>query len=469
MLLASAYAEVDTDGSGGLRFVIQDRPVIVEMGEKAWRAKCRELLDSGAVRFHVHNFFTPRPVTDAAVFLLRVVLHDWPDAFAHRILLCLREAAAPHTKRVLANFVLPLAGWDGRAGRGRGEDARAAARKPRQGERERVLDRHYVKEDAHRVGEQTQVTFNGQERTLRGIVAARARRERLRILRCATRGRDGRNWERRGGRDGDGRAREQLRDADVWLAHQSYLPCGGARFGGGVVGARRPFGGSRAPMPPPPLKRAVALTSPPVQKKMPSPLSVAHSPSSPSRICLRIARLRPPPVQQQQQQHASSITRRIPQAPLRTQSRQLHPPAPSPVPWQPPPPSTMSPHLSLSRRSSPCNYKVKPKPEPEPRRRRRRRSSTRCTTSRGSESGLGGGYTYGYGLGSLLLHGCASGGALDFGVRRRQRGHGDSEGGDFNDELLSRRVSPVLLPARSVLAVAARIERGIPRTPSSDP
>jgi hypothetical protein len=182
--------------------------------------------------------------------------------------------------------------------------------------------------------------------------SARARRERLRILRCATRGRDGRNWERRGGRDGDGRAREQLRDADVWLAHQSYLPCGGARFGGGVVGARRPFGGSRAPMPPPPLKRAVALTSPPVQKKMPSPLSVAHSPSSPSRICLRIARLRPPPVQQQQQQHASSITRRIPQAPLRTQSRQLHPPAPSPVPWQPPPPSTMSPHLSLSRRSS---------------------------------------------------------------------------------------------------------------------
>ncbi|KAJ7849661.1 hypothetical protein B0H14DRAFT_865816 [Mycena olivaceomarginata] len=67
---------------------------------------------------------------------------------------------------------------------------------------------------------------------------------------------------------------------------------------------------------------------------------------------LAVTSPRPPPVQQQQQQHASSITRRIPQAPLRTQFRQLHPPAPSPVPWQPPPPSTMSPHLSLSRRSS---------------------------------------------------------------------------------------------------------------------
>ncbi|KAJ7849663.1 hypothetical protein B0H14DRAFT_2765234 [Mycena olivaceomarginata] len=61
MLLASAYAEVDTDGSGGLRFVIQDRPVIVEMGEKAWRAKCRELLDSCAVRFHGPQLLHPAP------------------------------------------------------------------------------------------------------------------------------------------------------------------------------------------------------------------------------------------------------------------------------------------------------------------------------------------------------------------------------------------------------------------------
>jgi hypothetical protein len=56
----------------------------------------------------VHDFF-PQPVTDAAVFLFRAILHDWPDTFAHRILLRLREAAAPHMKLVLADFVLPLA------------------------------------------------------------------------------------------------------------------------------------------------------------------------------------------------------------------------------------------------------------------------------------------------------------------------------------------------------------------------
>ncbi|KAF8145805.1 hypothetical protein K438DRAFT_2028593 [Mycena galopus ATCC 62051] len=109
-MLASTYAEVDlADGSGGLRFMIQDRPVVVEMGEKAWRAKCPELLDSGVVRFQVHDFFAPQPVADVAVFILRVVLHDWPDAFAQRILLRLREAAAPHTRLVLAGFVLLLA------------------------------------------------------------------------------------------------------------------------------------------------------------------------------------------------------------------------------------------------------------------------------------------------------------------------------------------------------------------------
>lgn len=57
----------------------------------------------------VHDFFTPQPVKQAAVFLLRVVLHDWPDNFARRILLRLREAATPDTKLLLGEFILPLA------------------------------------------------------------------------------------------------------------------------------------------------------------------------------------------------------------------------------------------------------------------------------------------------------------------------------------------------------------------------
>ncbi|KAJ7849695.1 hypothetical protein B0H14DRAFT_866101 [Mycena olivaceomarginata] len=63
-----------------------------------------------------------------------------------------------------------------------------------------------------------------------------------------------------------------------------------------------------------------------------SPLSVAPPPSSPSPNLASFMSSRPPPAQQQQQQHAPAITCRISQAPLRTQSQQLQPPAPSPRP-----------------------------------------------------------------------------------------------------------------------------------------
>ena len=69
-----------------------------------------------------HDFFTPQPILDASIFLLRVVLHDWPDSFARKILLRLREAAVvPSTSGdgspiggrtttlIIADHVLPLA------------------------------------------------------------------------------------------------------------------------------------------------------------------------------------------------------------------------------------------------------------------------------------------------------------------------------------------------------------------------
>ena len=67
------------------------------------------MLKSGQVVFKVHDFFTPQPVKNAAVFLLRVITHDWPDEFVTRILLQLRQAATPQTKLILVDYVLPFA------------------------------------------------------------------------------------------------------------------------------------------------------------------------------------------------------------------------------------------------------------------------------------------------------------------------------------------------------------------------
>lgn len=67
------------------------------------------------IKLLVHDFFQPQPILNASVFILRVVLHDWSDSFARRILLRLREAAVlpighrSGTTLVIADHILPLA------------------------------------------------------------------------------------------------------------------------------------------------------------------------------------------------------------------------------------------------------------------------------------------------------------------------------------------------------------------------
>ncbi|KAI0794881.1 S-adenosyl-L-methionine-dependent methyltransferase [Abortiporus biennis] len=110
MLLANAFNH--------LKFVIQDRPQVVEMGLAAWKTRCPEMLEQGIAHFQAHDFFSPqpeqiqskkpRPIVPA-VYLLRVITHDWPNAFVTRILLHLRQSALPDTKLLLADYILPHA------------------------------------------------------------------------------------------------------------------------------------------------------------------------------------------------------------------------------------------------------------------------------------------------------------------------------------------------------------------------
>ncbi|GLB41210.1 putative O-methyltransferase [Lyophyllum shimeji] len=163
------------DEDMGFKFIIQDRPVVVEMGEKAWRAKCPEFLSSGTAQFQVHDFFTEQPIKNAAVFFLRVILHDWPDAQARQILLRLREAATPETKLVLGDFVLPLACVDvdaaGESDTGAGVLEGVEGAESTLASAPLLANLGKSSANAYWMDLTMQVTFNSQERTLRETAA----------------------------------------------------------------------------------------------------------------------------------------------------------------------------------------------------------------------------------------------------------------------------------------------------------
>ncbi|KAJ9608228.1 hypothetical protein H2200_007216 [Cladophialophora chaetospira] len=112
---------IDVGGSSGhisislaekfpaLRLVVQDLPEV----ETAFDALVPDDLKS-RVSFQAHNFMEPQPQEDAKVFLLRHVLHDWPDGIAVQILRNLitgeHGVMKDGTRIVVADNVMPLKG-----------------------------------------------------------------------------------------------------------------------------------------------------------------------------------------------------------------------------------------------------------------------------------------------------------------------------------------------------------------------
>ncbi|KAJ7278706.1 S-adenosyl-L-methionine-dependent methyltransferase, partial [Mycena rebaudengoi] len=92
-----------------LRFIIQDQAQVVLHGNQIWEREFPEAIAHGRVRFEVLDHFDPQPVSNASIFLLRLVLHDWPFDDARKILKHLRAAATPDTVLVILEHVLPYA------------------------------------------------------------------------------------------------------------------------------------------------------------------------------------------------------------------------------------------------------------------------------------------------------------------------------------------------------------------------
>ncbi|KAJ7803672.1 O-methyltransferase, partial [Mycena olivaceomarginata] len=92
-----------------LRVVNQDLSQPIEISKAHWRETFPEHLDRQMVEFQVHDFFAAQPVKDAAVFLLRYILHDWTDEQAMVLLRSLRAAALPTTHLVIAEKIISFA------------------------------------------------------------------------------------------------------------------------------------------------------------------------------------------------------------------------------------------------------------------------------------------------------------------------------------------------------------------------
>lgn len=89
-------------GTARMRFVVQDRPEVVEGGEAALPERWRR-----RVAFQPHDFFEEQPVKGADVYFLRKILHDWPDQAGIKILRNLVPALEPGAKVVVCENILP--------------------------------------------------------------------------------------------------------------------------------------------------------------------------------------------------------------------------------------------------------------------------------------------------------------------------------------------------------------------------
>ena len=86
------------------RKILQDLPASVDSLDKGF-------LSLHGIEAISHDFFTPQPISNAKVYYLKMVLHDWPAEQCRQILSNIRTAMKPGYSRILVNeMVIPETG-----------------------------------------------------------------------------------------------------------------------------------------------------------------------------------------------------------------------------------------------------------------------------------------------------------------------------------------------------------------------
>ncbi|KAJ7246897.1 O-methyltransferase [Mycena haematopus] len=92
-----------------LRVVVQDLEHQVDEAKAHWKENFASHVESQMVEFQAHDFFNSQPVKNADVFMLRYIVHNWPDVRTVEILHRLRDAAQPTTQLVVIEKILAVA------------------------------------------------------------------------------------------------------------------------------------------------------------------------------------------------------------------------------------------------------------------------------------------------------------------------------------------------------------------------
>lgn len=91
-----------------LHFVVQDQAVPINNARSILAGLVPDV--AGRIQLQEHDFFTPQPVKHADVYLLRMIIHDWPDEEAVRIITPLVKAMGPESRILIMDMVIPEPG-----------------------------------------------------------------------------------------------------------------------------------------------------------------------------------------------------------------------------------------------------------------------------------------------------------------------------------------------------------------------
>ncbi|KAI0068103.1 S-adenosyl-L-methionine-dependent methyltransferase [Artomyces pyxidatus] len=92
-----------------LKYILQDLEPVIGDAKKFWDAQSPKSITDGSVTLQAQDFFQPQTVKNADVYFLRLILHDWPDSANVKILKNIRAVAAPSTKLIIFDSIMPHA------------------------------------------------------------------------------------------------------------------------------------------------------------------------------------------------------------------------------------------------------------------------------------------------------------------------------------------------------------------------